>query len=113
MEEPARSVLVVDDEPMIRAICAEMLQGLGFEVSEAENGDDALIKVQASGFDIVLTDIHMPGMIDGAALARALSHHEAIGRVVIMSGNEADQDISPDAFLLKPFTFSALKAIMN
>jgi signal transduction histidine kinase len=55
-------ILVVDDEPGVRAVLADMLSAAGHAVVEASDGDEALAKCQQERFDAVLTDISMPGL---------------------------------------------------
>ena len=64
-------LLVVEDEHEIRSILVELLQEAGYDVIAAASGDDASVLLQtAPGFDALVTDIHMPGQLDGLALAR-------------------------------------------
>jgi DNA-binding response OmpR family regulator len=66
------SVLLVEDEWLIRAIMSEELVDAGFEVISVETGDEALALLNGAnkGFHILVTDIHMPGQTDGICLAR-------------------------------------------
>lgn len=66
------SILLVEDEWLIRTIMEEELTDAGFAVLSCESGDEAayLIADRGCTFDILVTDIHMPGEIDGIALAR-------------------------------------------
>lgn len=66
-----QSVLVVDDEPMARTLLRLMLIRAGFNVTEAEDGFDALDKVRKSRPDVILLDVMMPGM-DGFAVCERL-----------------------------------------
>lgn len=64
-------VLVVEDEPEVRDATVSMLSDLGYQVEEASNSDEALILLrQGSHFDLLLTDIMMPGDKDGRVLGR-------------------------------------------
>ena len=65
----AKRILVVDDEPDIRDILRILLEGEGFEVEEANNGREALEKIQKRPPDLVITDYVMPEM-DGEELCR-------------------------------------------
>lgn len=54
-------ILIVDDNPEIREIINVLLGGEGFEVSEAENGAQALTLIEQQDFDLIILDIMMPG----------------------------------------------------
>lgn len=68
-------MLIVDDEPMARTLLRLMLVRAGFNVSEAEDGFDALEKVKKNPPDIILLDVMMPGM-DGFTVCEALRNEE-------------------------------------
>jgi DNA-binding response OmpR family regulator len=70
-DQLSQSVLVVDDEPMARTLLRLMLVRAGFEVSEAEDGYDALEKIEAEIPDLIILDVMMPGM-DGFSVCRAV-----------------------------------------
>jgi CheY-like chemotaxis protein len=66
----AASVLVVDDEPELRDLAADLLESLGYRTMVAASGDEALALLQREdGIDLVFTDLVMPGRLDGLALA--------------------------------------------
>lgn len=81
--EPGKaSILVVDDEVLIRFVQAETLREAGYEVIEAASGDEAIQLLQAGvEADLMITDVRMPGTLDGLALARAA--HELRPELVI------------------------------
>jgi two-component system, OmpR family, KDP operon response regulator KdpE len=62
MTQPAIRILVVDDEPAIRRALRPPLAELGFQVSEASRGEEALLALRAAVYDVVLLDINMPGL---------------------------------------------------
>ncbi|MFH1220648.1 MAG: response regulator [Candidatus Eisenbacteria bacterium] len=80
-----RRILVVDDQESMRSLLKDMLEVIGYEVALAEGGEEALRLMQASQFDLVLTDLNMPGM-DGTALLRAIKANKAELPVVIITG---------------------------
>lgn len=67
-------ILVVEDEFLIRFLLTEILVGAGFGVCEAPNGDQAapLIEAPPEPFSLLITDIHMPGQLDGFAVANLM-----------------------------------------
>lgn len=82
--EPAY-VLVVDDEGANRYSVSKTLQRVGYVVSEASNGEDALEMIEDQEFDVVLTDIRMPG-IDGVELLRRIKEQSPDAIVILMTG---------------------------
>ncbi len=116
MTQPAReTVLVVDDEEMVRRLAARMLAGQGYKVLEANGGDAAVLMLQraAHRIDAVLTDLAMPGL-GGRRLGETISRCWPRLRVVYMSGFPAKRmmnegQLDPiDPFVQKPFTAEEL-----
>lgn len=104
------SVLVVDDESVMRALIRRTLEAEDFEVEEANDGESALALIQTrkEPFDLVLTDLSMPG-IDGRQLSETLARYRPSVAVLCMSGNpDAVPRIGPSDNLVrvmrKPFT---------
>jgi PAS domain S-box-containing protein len=106
----AGTVVLVDDEPLVRASTADMLAELGYEVVEAESGQEALGLIEARGPDLVITDHLMPGL-SGTDLARILAAERPDLPVLIVSGY-ADLDGLPADLprLTKPFRQADLAA---
>lgn len=104
----AKRVLLVEDEFLIRLWLADDLADAGFDVVEAEDGDRAMVLMdQTAAFDLLITDIQMPGQADGNAVAtRAKQRYPGLP-VIYASGRPASlkNEIGlRDAFLSKPFT---------
>lgn len=88
----AQSVLIVDDEPMARTLLRLMLVRAGFDVSEAEDGFDALVKVKKNRPDLILLDVMMPGM-DGFSVCEQLrSEPDTAVLPIIMLSAKTDLD---------------------
>ena len=87
----AKRILVVDDEPDIRDILRILLEGEGFEVEEANNGREALEKIQKRPPDLVITDYVMPEM-DGEELCRKIKKDILIRHipVIMLTGKKED-----------------------
>jgi CheY-like chemotaxis protein len=86
------SILVVDDDPTIRAMFARALQSLG-EVEQASNGADALRLLGARKFSVVLLDLHMP-VIDGFVILHTLATKQGPNRetpVYVVTADGSDQ----------------------
>ncbi|MEA2713270.1 MAG: hypothetical protein QOK27_1231 [Gemmatimonadales bacterium] len=104
------TVLVVDNEPVMRRFVRRSLEAKHFHVEEASDGESALALIQArkEPFDLVLTDLSMPG-IDGRQLSETLARYRPSVAVLCMSGNpDAVPHIGPGdtpvRVMLKPFT---------
>ena len=85
-------VLVVEDDAKVRAGVVENLRGLGYTVAEAADGSQGLAALEkaAEPFDLVLTDVVMPGPMNGKALADAVIRRSPSTRIVFMSGYAED-----------------------
>ena len=87
---PAEAVLVVEDDVLIRLVIAAYLRDCGYRVLEAASGAEAvqLLERDAAGISVVLTDVEMPGAMDGFALARWI-RRERPGVEVVIAGTPA------------------------
>jgi len=107
------TILLVEDDNIMRNLTKRMLEEHGYTVFDAENGNDALKLAADNKIDLLLTDVMMRGM-NGPELARNLSAVNPETKVVFMSGYtgelipERDPSSSPITLLEKPFTRSAL-----
>lgn len=115
-----RSILLVEDQPEVRTTLRALLERLGYRVTAAESGDQALaIFLAGNHFDVVLTDIVMPGELQGPMLARRLRGIRADLPVVFMSGYPAEAAVhgnglrSDDENLMKPVDQRELVAALN
>ncbi len=106
-------VLLVEDEPLIREVMAEMLASAGYDVTATCTGDEAAILLAEDGFDLLLTDVTMPGQIDGIGLAEhAREIHPGLPVVFVSGRAETEQRArgvaQPIAFFPKPYDVEAL-----
>jgi CheY-like chemotaxis protein len=110
--EPAATnssrVLIVEDEFLIRLTLAEVLSDEGYTVIEAETADEAVKLLQAGPpIDVLLTDIQLPGQLDGKALVRHVRETQPDLPVIFMTGRPDTMDgRSPDAkeiYVAKPY----------
>ncbi len=108
-EKTTQSVLIVDDEPMARTLLRLMLVRSGYEVIEAEDGYDALRKVQESAPDLVILDVMMPG-ISGIEVCSSIRNElNLLDLPIILLSAKSDIssvrggiDVGADKFLVKP-----------
>ncbi len=82
---PQPRILVVDDEPHVVQIFQDLLAQRGYEVISSTNGDDAIVKVTTGRFDLVLTDINLPG-VDGLEVVRAAKAADKDTCVILITG---------------------------
>jgi CheY-like chemotaxis protein len=110
------SYLVIDDEEDLREILVELLSGVGHRVVGVSGCEEALERLAAETFDVLITDIQMPGMSGLLLASRARERFPRLG-IVIMSGREEPvctvlEASGGGAFLQKPFRAECLnKAI--
>lgn len=111
---PLTHILLVEDEPLTRALMAESLNGAGYEVTATCTGDEAAILLaDRDRFDALLTDVTLPGSIDGIALAgHAREVHPRLP-VLIVSGAAASQQRAaaldpPTAYMAKPIKMDSM-----
>lgn len=109
--------LIIDDSRTTRAIIARLLQGLGYETSEAANGADALARLEAHGVpDIAFVDWNMPEMtgLEFVQHARQDRCHDGMQIIMVTSENEtafiaAALEAGANEYLMKPFTREGLE----
>jgi DNA-binding NtrC family response regulator len=105
-------VLVVDDEERVRQVICERLEDAGLQVIEASSGDEAWTLVQTNvEIDLILTDVRMPGTMNGFDLVDAALASRPTLKTILMSGygGEAfNRTIQAGLFLPKPFTMACL-----
>lgn len=107
--------LLVEDDASVRQVVRRFLLDLGYSVVEAENGVEARdILSGASGIDLLLTDVVMPGGVDGRDLAREARDVFGVPKVLLMSGHAPARDDPGGLTLLtKPFSPAQLAAALR
>ncbi|CAN5259803.1 N/A [soil metagenome] len=112
-------LLLVDDDPGLRALLRATFEVVDMEVAEAESAEEAAAHVASERPDVVVLDVKMPGQ-GGLAYCRALKDNPATSdiQIVLLTGSEGSSDIDwracgADAFLLKPFSPLELLAIVE
>jgi len=118
MSDTPKHLLLVEDEAPLRTAVAERLADHGYEVVQAESGETALEALAEFAFDIVITDLRLPG-IDGTAVIEAAieRYPEIIGIVITGYGTVRDavEVIKRGAvdFVTKPFQFDELRHALD
>lgn len=112
-----QSILVVDDDRMLRDMLRDMLEAWGFRVITAADGEEGIRKFRTDDVSLVITDIVMPDT-DGIALLRRLKKTAPRVPVIAISGwpdakaplyLNASQALGADAILPKPFTMKQMR----
>jgi DNA-binding NtrC family response regulator len=101
-------VVIVEDEPLLRAMSEALIEELGFETSAHETAERALdyIASDAGHVRAVFTDINVPGSIDGLALAKDVARRWPWIDVIVVTGGPSPEDGAIPAgakFMLKPW----------
>jgi two-component system, OmpR family, KDP operon response regulator KdpE len=107
------SILIVDDDALLRKALRTSLRPSGFAVEEARSGDEALAMVERRLFDLVLLDINMPGISGIEACRRVRAISPRIGIIMITVRDSDDDkiralDAGADDYLAKPFKVAEL-----
>ena len=126
MTSPPPHILFVDDEPALRTVMAERLRERGYEVAEAENGEKALDLLEQIPFDVLISDLRLPG-VDGSRVIRSAVERYAGIITIVISGDDSFKEalaaIKRGAsdliakpfqdFVAKPFEFDYLVHVLE
>jgi len=109
------TILVIDDDPGVAQVLELMLDQLGFEVTVVNNGEEALDAFFSGDYDLVISDVYMPGM-SGQEVARAVKEAKAGVPVILITGWGLQLDSSEmgvDGMIAKPFKKETLSQLIN
>lgn len=114
-------ILIVDDSTMIRQILRGLLKQLGHtDVIQSPNGEEALEQLRSNAVDLVLLDIHMPGMggISLLKLLRSSPEFEKMPVIIISADTDPSQteraiSLGAQSFINKPFKLDGLREAMD
>ena len=118
MSDGQKHLLIVDDEGALREAIAERLADHGFAVAQADSGEQALQRLSEFAFDILITDLRLPGIDGRQVLQAALDRYPELIAIVITgfgTVKDAVEAIKQGAsdFITKPFQFDALLHVLN
>lgn len=111
-------ILIVEDEPDVRSLSKSLLEVLGHQVDDVGSGERAVMMLTTRQYDVVLSDIGLPGM-DGWAVARAVKQSAPQTKVGLVSGWDVSptpqklRDNGVDFLLPKPFDLDAVEETLN
>jgi len=116
---PTSRVLLVDDDEMARSVLSARLEQCGFEMTTAANVAEALHIITSQTFDVLLSDLHMPGRGDGLTVVSAMRHANPQTITLLLSAfpemDAAAHAIlsQTDEIMLKPVDISALVEVIQ
>src|SRR5512132_2834707 len=118
MPDSAKHLLLVDDEDPLREVVAERLSDHGFDVQQAASGEQALSRLAEFAFDILITDLRLPGIGGRVVLQAALERYPDIIAIIITgygTVKDAVDAIKHGAadFISKPFQFDELVHVIE
>jgi len=113
-----KNILIVDDEAKMRRILEIMLQQIGFTVYQAEDGQQALLRIKEHGIDLVITDLQMPNL-DGLELLQQLRKDNNPVPVIMVTAHGsietavAAMQYGASDYILRPFELEAVEAAIQ
>ena len=116
----SKTVLVVDDSPSVRKMVQMTLAGAGYDIIEAEDGQDAFEKATSNRIDAVLTDQNMP-RLDGLSFIRQFrGTPQSVGVPIVFLSTESDAPLKAQAkeagatgWMVKPFDQNQILAVVK
>jgi len=112
-ETATKSILIVDDEEVMREFLAEILEE--YVIVKASNGEEAIEKIKKEKYNLIITDMKMPG-ISGEEVVKFAKENSPETKVIVISGYSSLSSVSNtvghgiSAFLSKPFTIKQIRA---
>ena len=106
MDQEVAVVVVVDDEPLIRALMIERLDLEGYAVRSASTAEEAIDILRHTPVQAVISDVRMPGPMDGIGLAMWVKQHEPQVPIILISGHDGSKVkrlLPQTPFFQKPF----------
>jgi DNA-binding NtrC family response regulator len=118
MDDNGKRILVVEDDPGLRFTVTDTLEEAGFSVRAADNGKEAILLLEAEAFDVVLTDLRLPGK-DGLEVLREAREKNPPPSVITMTGYGsiesavAAMKLGAEDYLTKPFSMEELLLLLG
>ena len=109
-------ILLVEDNDQVGDIAAQLLEELGYTIVRAEDAASAMALIEGGGFDLVFSDVVMPGEMSGVDLAQALKRSHPALHVVLTTGYSeslVDGGVEGVALLRKPYSVEALSRLIH
>ncbi len=118
MSEPKR-ILIIEDDSRVAGYLLRLLKMLGYHADVCDNGADGLQKAQDASYELIISDLNMPGEISQMDLIRRLREVRAECPLVVISGYPSQdrldscRELGVTEFLTKPFEISFIKNILD
>ena len=112
MNFQGKRALIIEDEEEIREILNFYLQSEGVEVEEASSGEEGIQKAEKANFDLVVTDLSMPGM-KGEKVIEILRTISNVAKIVVSTGSLKFEESIVDGTLFKPFNKDDVTEMLN
>ena len=114
MTSGGKKILIVDDEEKMRRVLEIMLQRMGFHIGVAENGEQALERLQQDSFDLVISDLRMPGLDGAALLDRLRQAGNAVPFIIVTAHGSIESAVAAmkrgaSDYILRPFDIETIK----
>lgn len=108
-------MLVVEDDPLVREFIVCELEEAGYRVLWAESGERAILLAMTQAFDVLLTDIRLPGEIDGWSLAETMRERKAEIAIIYTTGYTPNRErqLPGTKFLIKPYRVADVVAAIK
>ncbi|MGI9277889.1 MAG: response regulator [Endozoicomonas sp.] len=114
-------ILIVEDNPVNQHVTGKLMEKLGFSFVLAENGRDAIFKLESQEFDLILMDLMMPEMdgIETTRLIRSSDSAYASVPIIALTANvlpsieRTCRDVGMNDFMDKPVTYARMKALLD
>lgn len=110
--EQPRTILAVDDEPMLLSVLCSELEDRGYNVLRASTGEEAVavLRDKIGEVDLLVTDIRLPGQIDGWRIAEEARRMRPDLPVIYVTGffSQASREVSGGLMIIKPYRPSAI-----
>lgn len=111
-------ILIVDDEEIMRSFLLDVFVDEGYDLDSAANGEEALEKISRNCYQLIITDIRMPGM-DGTEVLKKAKEVNPQTEVIIITGyaspqiKQKCQRLGAAYYIAKPFQINQIRALVN
>jgi CheY-like chemotaxis protein len=118
MDEPKNRILIVEDDEEMRALLRDMIEDGGYEIASVNNGSEAFRKLAKESFDLIITDVRMPGLT-GLDILPGIKKLQPNAPIIVITafGSEEVQrkafEKGADAYLEKPIHFHKLRTLIH